>query len=166
MTAPAKTATERLSALRETAHAKFFAAFAEASGTSLAPGDLVQSVTEMLVKERRELVLKMLGFRDTWGRVEVDRDRSGGTMLQSYLAQQCEVAVQAWLTEHVKPLFDKVAAKKLLTPAYKTALEKSFSEAFDSAIRDQAWRMGKEAGHAEGVKIRDEIMAAMSLKQE
>lgn len=62
---------ERMIAARERIHERFFKSF-DAADEAFSPDALTKQINAMLVSERRQIVMKLMGFDDRFGSWEVD----------------------------------------------------------------------------------------------
>ena len=82
-----ETIVAQLTKKREALHQQFFDAF-EKANVKLDPESLTREIVAQLNKERREIVLKLLGFNDSWGKLEGTRgDLADGEAHLSVFAQ-------------------------------------------------------------------------------
>lgn len=140
---------DRLLAARESMHERFFAAF-ERANEAFTPDSLAVEISSMLTKERREIVLKLLGFSDHWGKLEVDHcnGRDKDSIIGRYLRNQAESIVTKWMQDEIRPIFEAKARERLANAAVRKAVEKDFVEYFSrhlqENIRREAERLAKE----------------------
>jgi hypothetical protein len=140
---------ERLLSAREKMHKEFLKAFDEAQ-VKFDPESLATEITEMLLKERREIVLKLIGFTDRWDELEVDhgngRDRE--SLIGKYIHTIAADAVQKWLDEHLKGAFEAHVRGRFSDAKVKAAAIKEFDNVFNRelsyAIREIAQNLATQ----------------------
>lgn len=82
-----------------------------------------ETVISLLNKESKQLVLKLLGFNESWGKWEVDHcnGRGGQSAAGDYLTKVQQEAIQEWLKGAVMPTLDK---------ATKASMQKSAQQEY------------------------------------
>jgi hypothetical protein len=140
---------ERLLAAREKMHKEFLKAFDEAQ-VKFDPESLTTEITSMLLAERREIVLKLIGFSDHWGPLEVDHcnGRDKDSIIGKYIRTAATDAVQKWMDDHLKGAFEAHVRGKFSDAKVKAAAIKEFDSIFQhalhNAIRDLAENMAEQ----------------------
>ncbi len=148
----------RLLEARESMHERFFAAFEKANEAFL-PDSLATEITAMLTRERREIVLKLLGFDHRWGKFEVDHcnARDKDSIIGRYLRGQAEPIVTAWMEKAIRPIFEAKARERLANAEVRKAVEKDFVERFTYCLREnlnrEAERLAKEHAAAFSAQV-------------
>ena len=154
-------------AARAQMHETFFKAFDEAQ-VKFDPKSLATEVTAMLLKERREVVMKLIGFTDHWGKLEVDHSngRDKDSMVGKYLRTTAADAVQKWLDDHLKGAFEEHVRGKLSDAKVRAAAIKEFDDVFQrglrNAIRDAAERAAMQVANEFSATVK----ATMSLSSD
>jgi hypothetical protein len=140
---------ERLLSAREKMHKEFLKAFDEAQ-VKFDPDSLVTEITSMLLAERREIVLKLIGFSDHWGRLEVDHcnGRDKDSIIGKYIRTAATDAIQKWMDDHLKGAFEAHVRGKFSDAKVKAAAIKEFDSIFQhalhNAIRELAENMAEQ----------------------
>lgn len=82
-----------------------------------------ETVINLLNKESKQIVLKLLGFSESWGKWEVDHynGRGGQSAAGDYLTKVQQEAIQEWLKCAVMPTLDK---------ATKASMQKSAQQEY------------------------------------
>jgi predicted AAA+ superfamily ATPase len=82
-----------------------------------------KTVIDLLEKESKQIVLKLLGFSESWGKWEVDHcnGRGGQSAAGDYLTKVQQEAIQEWLKGAVMPTLDK---------ATKASMQKSAQQEY------------------------------------
>jgi hypothetical protein len=154
-----KTLSERIAQARTALHERFADAFDKASDT-FSPENMRAQITEMLTKERKEIVYKLLGLRSDWGRVELDNGNRNG-MLHGYMDTTIKQEVERWLDEEIRPALLNRAGHLTSDPKFKAGLLKDFQERFSWRIRDcisnEADRLAREAAETYAKELRAEM---------
>lgn len=106
---------------------------------------LTQRVHDLLDKNAREVVLKLLGFNESRGKWEVDHcnGRAGESAVGDYLKRVKQAAIDSWLAEAELPKMDKTIStvmRKDLKHDYDRYLEQYLYE----YAQDQASETAKE----------------------
>ena len=155
----------RVTELRDGLIEQFFTAFGNASVKFDAEGIQHQIVDE-LTKERRNLALKMLGFNDRWGKLEVDRCNSRTSVASEFIKSQVGPAVERWADECLRPMLEERGRAKLHDAAVMKAVMKDFDDQFMYAARQQMEHLAAQAGEEFANALVDQIKAGMKLAQE
>lgn len=149
---------DRLLEARESMHERFFAAF-EKANEAFTPDSLATEITAMLTRERREIVLKLLGFTDHWGKLEVDHcnGRDKDSIIGRYLRNQAESIVTAWMEEEIRPIFEAKARERLANAEVRKAVERDFVKHFTYCLQEtisrEAERLAKEHAAAFSAQV-------------
>lgn len=82
-----------------------------------------ETVINLLNKESKQIVLKLLGFSESWGKWEVDHcnGRGGQSAAGDYLTKVQQEAIQEWLKGAVMPTLNK---------ATKASMQKSAQQEY------------------------------------
>lgn len=77
------------------------------------------TVTNLLEQSRKDIVLKLLGFRESWGKWEVDHcnGRGGQSAAGDFLTKVQQGAIEEWLKTTVMPTLDKKTRDSMLKSA-------------------------------------------------
>lgn len=149
---------DRLLEARESMHGRFFAAF-EKANEAFTPSSLATEISAMLTKERREIVLKLLGFNDHWGKIEVDHcnGRDKDSIIGRYLREEAKSAVTAWMEKEIRPILEAKARERLASAEVRRAVEKGFVDRFTYYLREnidrEAERLAKEHAAAFSAQV-------------
>ena len=145
-------------------HETFFQAFDEVQ-VKLDPKSLATEVTAMLLKERREVVMKLIGFTDHWGKLEVDHSngRDKDSLVGKYLRTAAADAVQKWLDDHLKGAFEAHVRDKLSDVKVKNAAVKEFDDVFTRALRNAIRDSAERAAMQVANEFAASVKATMSL---
>lgn len=149
---------DRLLEARESMHERFFAAF-EKANEAFTPNSLATEISTMLTRERREIVLKLLGFDHRWGKLEIDHcnGRDEDSIVGRYLRGQAEPIVAAWMEKEIRPIFEAKARERLANAEVRKAVEREFAERFtyilQENIRREAERLAKEHAAAFSAQV-------------
>ena len=157
--------SERVIKMRDDLVEQFFVAFGNAGAKFDAEGIQRQIVND-LTKERRNLALKMLGFDDRWGKLEVDRDNGRKTVASDFIDQNVGPAVKKWVDECLRPAIEARGRDKLNSPAVMKAIMKDFDSEFMYAARRQMEQLAAQAGEEFANALADQIKAGMKLAQD
>ena len=155
----------RVTELRDGLIEQFFTAFGNASVKFDAEG-IQRQIVDELTKERRNLALKMLGFDDRWGKLEIDHTNGRKTVAGDFIAQNVGPAVKKWTDECLRPAIEARSRDKLNSPAVMKAIMKDFDREFMYAARRQMERFAAQAGEEFANALADQIKAGMKLAQE
>ena len=155
----------RVTKLRDGLVEQFFTAFGNASVKFDAEG-IQRQIVDELTKERRNLALKMLGFSDRWGKLEIDRTNGRKTIADDFIAQNVGPAVKKWVDECLRPAIEARGRDKLNSPAVMKAIMKDFDREFMYAARNQMEHLAAQAGKEFANALADQIKAGMKLAQD
>lgn len=77
------------------------------------------TVTTLLEQSRKDIVLKLLGFRESWGKWEVDHcnGRGGESAAGDFLTKVQQGAIEEWLKTTVMPTLDKKTRDSMMKSA-------------------------------------------------
>lgn len=155
----------RVTKLRGDLVEQFFTAFDNASVKFDAEGIQRQIVND-LTKERRNLALKMMGFDDRWGNLEIDRSNGRKSVASDFINQNVGPAVQKWVDECLRPTIEARGRDKLNNAAVMKAIMKDFDSQFMCAAREQMEHLAEQAGKEFANALADQIKAGMKLAQD
>ena len=155
----------RVTKLRDGLIEQFFTAFGNASVKFDAEG-IQRQIVDELTKERRNLALKMLGFNDRWGKLEVDHTNGRKTVASDFIDQNVGPAVKKWVDECLRPAIEARGRDKLNNASVMNAVTKDFDRQFMYAAHRQMERLAEQAGKEFADALADQIKAGMKLAQE
>ncbi len=163
-----ETLVAQLTKKREALHQQFFDAF-EKANVKFDSESLTREIIAQLNEERREIVLKLLGFNDnSWGELEVDhcngRDRE--SIVGKYLHGQARAAVQAWMDKHLLVAFEAHIKGKFSDPKVISASVKTFDRYFTNALNDRLRSYAEDAAAEIAADFATKIKKNMSLSAE
>ena len=124
----------RIAKLRDNLVEQFFTAFGNA-GVKFDAEGIQREIIAELTKERRTLALKMLGFDDRWGKLEVDHCNSRTSVASEFVKANVGPAVQKWTEECLRPAIEARGRDKLNNAAAMKAVTKDFDRQFMYAAR-------------------------------
>ena len=155
----------RVTKLRDSLVEQFFTAFGNA-GVKFDAEGIQRQIVDELAKERRNLALKMLGFDDRWGKIEIDHTNGRKTVAGDFINQNVGPAVQKWVDECLRPAIEARGRGKLNDPAVMRAVTKDFDDVFFRAARRQMGHLAAQAGEEFANALADQIKAGMKLAQD
>ena len=155
----------RATKLRDSLVEQFFIAFGNA-GVKFDAEGIQRQIVDGLTKERRNLALKMLGFDDRWGKLEVDRCNSRTSVASEFIKSQVGPAVERWADECLRPMLEERGRAKLHDAAVMKAVMKDFDNQFMYAARQQMEHLAAQAGKEFADALANQIKAGMKLAQE
>ena len=155
----------RATKLRDSLVERFFIAFGNA-GVKFDAEGIQRQIVDELTKERRNLALKMLGFDDRWGKLEIDHTNGRKTVAGDFIAQNVGPAVKKWVDECLRPAVEARGRDKLNNAAVINAVTKEFDSRFMYAARRQMEYLAAQAGEEFANALADQIKAGMKLAQE
>ena len=156
--------SERVIKMRDGLVEQFFVAFGNAGAKFDAEGIQREIISE-LTRERRTLALKMLGFDDRLGKLEVDRNSRTSVASES-IKSQVGPAVKRWADECLRPMLEERGRAKLHDAAVMKAVMKDFDHHFQYAAHQQMKYLAAEAGEEFATALADQIKAGMRLSTE
>ena len=155
----------RITKLRDDLVEQFFTAFGNA-GVKFDAEGIQRQIVDDLTKERRNLALKMLGFNDRWGKLEIDHANGRETVASNFIDQNVGPAVKKWVDECLRPAIEARGRDKLNNAAVMKAVMKDFDSDFMDAARRQMERLAAQAGEEFANALADQIKAGMKLAQD
>lgn len=155
----------RIAKLRNNLVEQFFTAFGNA-GVKFDAEGIQREIIAELTKERRTLALKMLGFDDRWGKLDVDRCNGRTSVASEFVEANVGPAVQKWTEECLRPAIEARGRDKLNNAAVMNAITKDFDRQFMYAARKQMERLAEQAGKEFATELANQIKANTKLAQE
>ena len=155
----------RVAKLRDGLVEQFFVAFGNA-GVKFDAEGIQRQIIDELTKERRNLALKMLGFEDRWGKLDVDHCNSRTSVASEFIKSQVGPAVERWADECLRPMLEERGRAKLHDAAVMKAVMKDFDNQFMYAARQQMEHLAAQAGKEFADALANQIKAGMKLAQE
>ena len=155
----------RIAKLRDNLVEQFFTAFGNA-GVKFDAEGIQREIIAELTKERRTLALKMLGFDDRWGKLEVDRCNSRTSVASEFIKSQVGPAVERWADECLRPALEERGRAKLHDAAMMKTVMKDFDNQFMYAARQQMEHLAAQAGKEFADALANQIKAGMKLAQD
>ena len=155
----------RVTKLRDGLIEQFFTAFGNA-GVKFDAEGIQRQIVNDLTKERRNLALKMLGFNDRWGEIEIDHANGRKTVASDFIDQNVGPAVKKWVDECLRPAIEARGRDKLNNASVMNAVTKDFDRQFMYAAHRQMERLAEQAGKEFADALADRIKAGMKLAQE
>lgn len=154
----------RLLEARESMHERFLDAF-EKANEAFTPDSLATEISAMLTRERREIVLKLLGFDTRWGNLEVDHcnGRDKDSIIGRYLRNQAESVVTAWMEKEIRPIFEAKARERLANAEVRKAVEKEFVERFTYCLRESISREAERLAEEHAAAFSAQVSQTMSM---
>ena len=155
----------RVTKLRDDLIEQFFTAFGNA-GVKFDAEGIQRQIVNDLTKERRNLALKMLGFNDRWGKIEIDHSNGRKSVASDFIDQNVGPAVQKWVDECLRPAIEARSRDKLNSSVVMKAIMKDFDSEFMYAARRQMEQLAAQAGEEFANALADQIKAGMKLAQD
>ena len=155
----------RVTKLRDSLVEQFFTAFGNA-GVKFDAEGIQRQIVDELTKERRNLALKMLGFNDRWGKLEVDHCNNRASVASELVKANVGPAIQKWTDECLRPAIEARGRDKLNNAAVINAVTKDFDSRFMYAAREQMEYLAEQAGKEFANALADQIKAGMKLAQD
>ena len=155
----------RIAKLRDNLVEQFFTAFGNA-GVKFDAEGIQREIIAELTKERRTLALRMLGFNDRWGRLEVDHCNNRASVASEFVKANVGPAVQKWTEECLRPAIEARGRDKLNNAAVMNAITKDFDSQFMYAARKQMQHLAEQAGEEFANALANQIKAGMKLAQD
>lgn len=156
---------KRVTKLRNDLVEQFFTAFGNA-GVKFDAEGIQRQIVYDLTKERRDLALKMLGFDDRWGKLEINHTNGRKTVASDFIDQNVGPAVKKWVDECLRPAIEARGRDKLNNAAVMKAVMKDFDSRFMYAARKQMEHLAAQAGEEFANALADQIKAGMKLAQD
>lgn len=162
-----ETIVAQLTKKREALHQQFFDAF-EKANVKLDTESLTREIIAQLNEERREIVVKLLGFNDSWGKLEVDHcnGRDHESIVGKYLHRQAQAAVQEWMDKHLLVALEKHIKGKFSDPKVVSASVKAFDTYFTRELEDCLRSHAADAAAEIAADFAAKVKESMSLSAE
>lgn len=107
-----------------------------------------QEIFNRLNQKKEEIALKLLGFTNSWGAWEVDRDKASNiNTVRSYLNTHLEGVIQEWLM-------------KLPMPSLNTSRGRAILKAYERAYYEQLERVAYDLARERAKKDAKELLNA------
>ena len=105
------------------------------------PEQIESRVRHLLDNKSDEIVAKMLGFNDSWGRWELDHcnGRSGNSAAGDYMRKCHQEAIEKWITKMALPVLPEDLNQKL-----KQSLQAQFNRSLEEALRNKVIAYAQE----------------------
>lgn len=155
----------RVTELRDSLIEQFFTAFGNA-GVKFDAEGIQRQIVDELTKERRDLALKMLGFDERWGTIEIDHTNGRKSVASDFIEQNVGPAVKKWVDECLRPAIEARGRDKLNNAAVMKAVTKEFDSQFMYAARRQMGHLAAQAGEEFANALANQIKAGMKLSQD
>lgn len=111
---------------------------------------VAREITAELNKNKREVIAKLLGFDNSWGRWEVRHSQN--SPIANMLAQECEAELRAWAREAVQDFLETERDKT------KSQFKKVLRERVSAAMRDN-YRITTDAANEVANNLKAELIA-------
>ena len=157
--------TARITKLRDGLIEQFFKAFGDA-GVKFDAESIQREIISELTKERRTLALKMIGFDDRSGNLEVDHHYNRASAASEFVKANVGPAIQKWTDECLRPAIEARGRDKLSDAAVMNAVTKDFDQQFVYAARKQMEHLAAEAGEEFANALAAQIKAGIKLAQD
>ena len=157
--------TARITKLRDDLVERFFKAFGEA-GVKFDAEGIQREIISELTKERRTLALKMLGFDDRWGKLEIDNCNGRASVASEFIKANVGPAIQKWTDECLRPAIEARGRDKLNDATVMDAVMKGFNQRFMHAACEQMDHLASKAGEEFANALAAQIKAGIKLAQE
>lgn len=139
-----------------------FAAVISEEDKSFDPEALLASIRDQLIAERREMVLKLLGFKTSWGELEFDASSRVHGNLQSFVEGAVAKATQRWVDEN-PDFFDEAIQEAMKNTKMRTALRKSFTRTFNWRLEQAVEARAADLADEEANKFYNEARSQLSM---
>lgn len=142
---------------------KFFQTAVETADT-LDVDQLKEELSKTILKERRALVMSLLGLRQTYsGNLEIDwGSNAAHAPIQRFINEKLKEAIALWVKEEIAPLFTETAARLAADEKFKAAIRKEFVRVFEYRAEEKATELAAEMGRAYANDMYAEICKAMN----
>lgn len=117
--------------IAEKMRAKFIEA-ASATANDVVADQVVESITDDLNKQKREVTLRLLGLDNRWGKWEVDHCNGRESPITKYLTAQAANVIAAWVNDAVKEVLTTEMQAKIMRDA-KGAIRKELNDLVQNA---------------------------------
>ena len=122
-----------------------------------------EKVFTKLDAKREEVVAKMMGFDNKWGRWELDHcnGRAGQSFIGNLMTEYTETNLRSWFNESVKEIDLSKELTKILINEARKQYKEYFKYALQNAVRDQAIkdanRIIEEIGTSQVLNVMNEL---------
>lgn len=149
---------DSLDVAREELHA-VFAAQVKQLDVLFDPKELQARLLDILVKERREIIFKVMGLSNHFGRLEVNSK----SPLWDHLNTHAKAAADRFMTEMLVPMFDDRAQNLLTRPEVMKALNEEFDRVFRYQLSQHARTLAEKAARDAMAKMQTELLESLKL---
>lgn len=134
------------------------------------PETIEKKVRQLLDKNSDEVVMKLLGFDNHWGKWEIDKTngRNSATQAGQYMASLHQEAIQNWLSQFKLPELPPKVMKSIEQNArqnYEYALKTKACELARAAATTHATQLVTEFTSSRQVENRLKLMALLEPKE-
>jgi hypothetical protein len=114
--------------------------------------DIITETVRDMKNDMADILSKMMGFNNSWGRWEVDHCNGRHSVVADTVNDQARAAVKNWITENLtKDMVSKLLDKQ------RTALIKDFNESVQREARSQLYRLTESLGKEIATEIATEL---------
>lgn len=102
---------------------------------------------------KREVIAKLLGFDNRWGKWEVDHCNGRMSPITDFINKTCREDVHAWVKEGIKEFKDSPEFAK-----FRDQLKAKVVQNIKDRINDQLWSVANEAAKTASTELYTELM--------
>lgn len=150
--------------MRNNLRSRFAEAFAGADATF--DGDKIrEQVIAELIKERREIILRLLGMTDRWGKLELDGSNGGG-IFKKLIEEHATAAIHTFVKDMFQGFFEAEVTKLGGDTKFRNELIKGFAQHMRWKVEQQVNKHGDEAALTLARQLADEFKKELTLVAE
>lgn len=98
-------------------------------------------VTKLLAKNQEEIILKLLGMNNTWGRWEIDNCNGRNPPISQYIESRARVSVEKFIDSQIGDLMNN---KIVLTADFKKALKNIYDHHYKKTVEKKITELAQK----------------------
>lgn len=157
---PAKgSVRENIDVAREELHA-IFAKQVERLDLLFNPKEMQARLLEIMVKERREVVMAVLGIEKSFGRLELNNKNNP---IRDHLLGHANSALKSFLTDVVTPMLLKREKTLLSDPNIRKSIQDEFDHAFRYRLNEKVQSLAANMADAAFQELGTELLNQLKI---
>jgi len=152
----------RIRATRKLMHDKFAQAV-DITADQFDPEVLSKQAYNILSKEREQVIFKLLGFDNRWGKVEVDHCNGRSSIMTEQLERLAGPVIEDWIAKEIAPALEKAARLHFTKQKVLQAIQKDFLSSFNYRLHERVRAHAEKAASEYAAKLAAEFAEAVSM---
>lgn len=123
--------------------------------------ELAKQIQNLLINERRGMILKLLGIGTSWGRIEMDRN---GGSFKKFMEQRAAPLIDKYLETELIPILESQLQLKQYLPTDKMRAEarRQFQYSFQCCLNRQIELLAQKAAQDYAQNMIRELQQALA----